>query len=56
MDELQDILKRQVRELARRVLNQPQRPALDRAAEADLSVRLRGQERMFSCSFVLNIP
>jgi hypothetical protein len=34
MDELQEILKGQVRELAGSVLSQPQRSALDRAAQA----------------------
>jgi hypothetical protein len=48
MHELQRILKRQVRELARRVLGEPERPSLDRAPEANLSVRLCGHERMFS--------
>jgi hypothetical protein len=47
MDELQRILERQVREFASGVLGHPQRPTLDRSAEADLSVRLRSQERMF---------
>ena len=48
MDELQRILERQVRELASGVLGQPQCSAFDRSAEADVSVRLCGQERMFT--------
>jgi hypothetical protein len=50
MHELQQNLERQVRKLARGVLGQPQRAALDRSAEAVLSVRLRGHERMFPCA------
>ena len=48
MDELQQILEREVRELACRVLSEPERPTLDRSTEADVGVRLRSQERMFS--------
>jgi hypothetical protein len=48
MDELQGVFKWKVRKLASRVLSSPQRPSLDRSAEADVGVRLRGQERMFS--------
>lgn len=47
MDELQRVLKRQVRELASSVLSQPQRPSLARSAEADVRVGLGGHERMF---------
>ena len=36
------------RELASRVLSRPQSAALDGYAEADVSVGLRGHERMFS--------
>ena len=50
MDELQRVLERQVRELASGVLGQPQCSALDRSAEADVSVGLGGQERMFAYS------
>src|SRR5262249_23666870 len=68
VDELQGIPERQIRQLARRVLSQPQRPSLDRATEADVGVGLRGQERMFSwtqvtsastitpCTAVLSLP
>jgi len=45
------VLKRKIRQLAGRVLGHPQRPALDRTAEAGLGVRLGGQERMFSWQF-----
>src|SRR5262249_44535353 len=48
VDELERVLEREVRQLAGGVLCQPQRAALDRPAEADLGVRLRGHERMFS--------
>ena len=48
MDELQRVLKRQVRKLASGVLGQPECSALDRSAETDMRVRLRGQERMFA--------
>lgn len=48
MDELQRVLEREVRQLASGVLGHPQRPALDRPTEADVSVGLRGHERMFS--------
>jgi hypothetical protein len=48
MDELQRIMKLQVRQLAGRILGQPERSTLDRSAEADVSVRLGGQERMFA--------
>ena len=48
MDELERVRKRQVRELARGVLGHPERSTLERSTEADVSVRLRGHERMFS--------
>ena len=48
MHELQRVLERQVRKLASRVLGQPQRSALDGYAEANVRVRLSGQERMFA--------
>jgi hypothetical protein len=48
MDELQSILERQVRQLAGGVLGEPECATLDRAAEADVSVGLGGQERMFA--------
>jgi len=48
MDQLEQVLERQVRELAGGVLGEPQRPPLDRSAEADVGVGLSGQERMFS--------
>ena len=48
MDELQKILERQVRELASGVLSEPERSTLDRSAEANVSVGLGGQERMFA--------
>ena len=47
MDELEGVLERQVRQLARRVLGGPQSSALDRSAEADVSVGLGSHERMF---------
>ena len=50
MYELERVLERKVRELAGGVLSEPQGSALDRSAEADVSVRLRGQERMFAWS------
>jgi Putative Ig domain len=50
MYELQQVLERQVRKLARSVLGQPQRTALDRSPEAGMSVWLRGHERMFPCA------
>jgi hypothetical protein len=48
MDELEQVLQRKIRELAGRVLSEPQRTALDCPAEPDVCVRLGGQERMFS--------
>jgi hypothetical protein len=48
MDELQNILEREIRQLASRVLGQPESAALDRSAEADVRVGLGGHERMFS--------
>ena len=48
MHELQRVLERQVRELASGVLGQPESSALDCSAEADVSVGLGGQERMFA--------
>jgi len=48
MHKLQRVLERQIRELAGGVLGQPQRPALDRTAEADVRVWLRGHEHMFA--------
>jgi hypothetical protein len=48
--ELECVLERKVRELTRGVLGHPKRAALDRAAEADVGVRLRRHERMFSSS------
>jgi hypothetical protein len=47
VDELQEILEWEVRKLAGRVPSQPEGSALDRAAEADVSVGLRRHERMF---------
>jgi hypothetical protein len=38
--ELERILEGQLRKVPRRILGQPQRPALDRAAKAGMSVRL----------------
>ena len=49
VDELQEVFKRQVWELASRVLSQPECSALDRSAGANVRVWLGGQERMFSC-------
>ena len=46
--ELERVLEGEVRELAGRVLGHPQCSALDRPAEANAGVRLRGQERMFA--------
>lgn len=48
MHELERVLERQVRELAGGV--QPERSALDRPAEAEVGMLLRGHERMFSSS------
>jgi hypothetical protein len=48
MHELQRVLQRKVRQLAGGVLGHPERPALDGSAEADVSVRLGGHERMFA--------
>ena len=48
MHELQRVLEWQVWKFAGGVLSQPQSSALDRSAEADVRVRLDGQERMFS--------
>jgi hypothetical protein len=48
MDELQGVLEREVRELARGVLRQPERTSLDRSAEADAGARVSCHERMFS--------
>jgi hypothetical protein len=48
MHELQRVLERKVRELARRVLGQPERPSLDGAAEADMGAGLGGHERVFA--------
>jgi hypothetical protein len=45
MDELQSVVERQVRQFASCVLGHPKGTSLDRAAEADLSLRLRGHER-----------
>jgi hypothetical protein len=42
MHKLQRVLKWQVRKLVSSVLSQPQCPALDCSAEADMGVRLRG--------------
>jgi hypothetical protein len=38
MDELREILEGEARELASRVLSEPQRTTLDRSTEADVSV------------------
>jgi hypothetical protein len=48
VDEPERILEREIRQLAGGVLGHPERTALDRSAEANLTVRLRSQERMFS--------
>lgn len=48
MDELDQILKREVREFASGVFSQPQCSSLDCSLEPDVSVGLRGQERMFA--------
>ena len=47
MDEL-GVLEREGRELAGRVLGEPQCAALDRSAEANVRVRLGGQETYVS--------
>jgi hypothetical protein len=47
MDELQRVLERQIRELASSVFGHPESRTLYRVAEADVGVRLGGQERMF---------
>jgi hypothetical protein len=44
---LKRVFERQVRQLAGSILRHPQRAALDRAAEADLSMSFRSHERMF---------
>ena len=48
VDELERVLERQIREFASSVLSQPESSALDGTTEADVRVRLRGQERMFA--------
>ena len=48
MHELQRVLERQVRELASGVLSQPECSALDRSAEADVSVGLGGHKNVCS--------
>jgi hypothetical protein len=48
VDELEQVLKRQVRELASSILSEPERSALNRLTKPDLRVRLGGQERMFA--------
>jgi hypothetical protein len=48
VDELERVLEREVRELARSILGEPERSALDRSAEADVRVGLGGQDRMFT--------
>ena len=40
VDELERILEGELRKLPRRILGQPERPALDRSAKADMGVRL----------------
>jgi hypothetical protein len=45
---LERVLEREVGELAGGVLGHPQCAALDGAAEADVGVGLRRQERMFA--------
>lgn len=47
-DQLEGVLERQVRQLTRGVLGSPECSALDRSAEADVSMSLCGHERMFS--------
>src|SRR5262245_33620132 len=56
MHELKGIVQREVRELASRVLGEPEGPTLDRTAEADLRVGLRCHERMFPCVRGLSPP
>lgn len=53
MHELQRVFERQVRELAGGVLGKPERSALDRPAEADVSVRLRGHYESRLAQFTL---
>ena len=48
VNSLERVLEREVREFASGVLGMPEGAALDRAAEADLSVGLGGNEHMFS--------
>jgi hypothetical protein len=48
VDESQRVLEREVRQLSRGILGSPECATLNRTAEADVSVRLGGQERMFS--------
>jgi hypothetical protein len=47
MHKLEQVLERQVRELASGVFGEPECSAFDGSVEADLGMRLRGQERMF---------
>jgi hypothetical protein len=48
VDELEGVIEREVRELACCVLGEPECATLDRSAEANVSVRLSGHERMFA--------
>jgi hypothetical protein len=52
MDKLQRVWEREVRELASGILGEPEGSAFYRSAEADVSVRLGGQERMFARSIL----
>jgi hypothetical protein len=46
---LEGVLKRKARQLASGVLGHPESSALDRTAEADVSMSFRRHEHMFSC-------
>ena len=48
MDELQSVLEGQIRQLASSILGGPQSSTFYRSAEANMSMSLRGHERMFS--------
>jgi hypothetical protein len=49
VDELEGIFEPEVRKFAGRILGHPESSALDRTAEADVCVRLGGEERTFAC-------
>jgi hypothetical protein len=48
MNELVRVLEREIRQLPCSVLGRPESTTLDRSAETDVRVSLRGHERMFA--------